>query len=303
MFSDFNNQSYLLNREFKTSPQIINTQFTYEEKAKEKKIRHIEGILRIGDLSKAFNTTVEIPDVELLLVFFREKYDFSLGEENPFNFMIDVIGFSLETLKLVGADKNEYYIHRSVSDCLETILNELLDKIELMDTKNGYPSFLNIQNNQINTLISFNKFIFLPLSDNNLNAQYNQVLHIIKQFGFRGDPTDLYFHGTDFMSAGSIMQWIQIFPRITDFGERNFYVSDSFRSTCQWVQHKQQKAIVVFHIPKNILDSLYKLKFTMENIEEWKFFFNKIRNPPKISKTVFLDDKLLIWRTKYIISK
>ena len=289
--SDFNNQSYLLDNEFKTSPQIINTQLTYQEIQKEKKVRHIEGMLRLGNLNKVFCVEIGLTDVEMLFKYFNEKYDFSLGEENPFNFIIDVIGFSLGTLRLARMDKEEYYFHRSISESLEIVLNNLLDQNKLINTKNGFPESLDIQNNQINTLVNYNSDSFLLLSDNNFNIKYNQVLNIIKQSGFEGDPNDLYFHGTNFISSISIIRWIEIFPRITDFGHRNFYLSNSFKFAYQSVQCKQQKAIVVFHIPQNVFGDLNKLEFTMSNIDDWKNLVNKIRNPIIIPDLEYLINK------------
>lgn len=103
---------------------------------------------------------------------------------------------------------------------------------------------------------------------------------ILIKFGITSDE-DLYFHGTSWDGALSIMSEIEIIPRskAKDFGKKNFYVINSFKSSCIWAKRKNQSAIVVFNITKEYIEVLDN-HISLNNEDEWKETVFKMRNPP-----------------------
>lgn len=67
--------------------------------------------------------------------------------------------------------------------------------------------------------------------------------------------------------------------RDTDFGNENFYLTDSFKATYVWASRNTQVAISIFEIPDEYFQNPeHTLSFDMDHIVEWKQLVFNVRN-------------------------
>jgi len=244
------------------------------------RILEIQGILEIKDISEVFEHRMNRSEIELLIGFFDRKYDLSNGDNDPYNFIKNVIGISEQSLDIVNADQIKYM---DTSDTLECIIYNLIDRTNNMDNKNGFPFKFNLEKSFSENLIQdYRDYKYLPC--NNLS---NDILKTILTNYPEIKEENLFFHGTDWSGADSILTEIRItqkqFP--SDFGLRNFYLSDNFKYAIEISQKYTQRAVVIFHIPREFLEGLNKLHLSDIFIDDWKeLIFNVRNNPNEIYK-------------------
>ena len=167
--SEFNT-SYILDREMKISPQRY-------DPLKRMRIITIQALLGVRDISDAFENPMNRSEVELLVGFFDRKYDLSNGDNDPYNFIRNVIGISEEAFELIGANQQEYYIHMDTFDALESIIYSLIDRSNNMENKNGFPANFNFTASQINKIQDYEGNKYFPYAN---NLSYNNSLIKIK---------------------------------------------------------------------------------------------------------------------------
>ena len=278
--SEFN-QSFLLDREMIISPPKMETKVM-------KKIMHIQGMtgLRIlFNYPEIFEDNINLSDVEIVVKFLDKMVDFSKYENNPFDFISKVL--SNYCLIAAGATDEDYYHHLDIETALTSILTKVLeeDKYPLF---NGFPDFFKFTNDKVNKTQTIEEVNYFPFGGNINIANFNQLLiKITKTFKFKFSWNNLFFHGTNFDSAILINDQIRIIQRDkpTDFGLKNFYLTDNFIAACNWTKHFSNQAIVVFYIPDEYLNNLEKrLHFDVEEFDDiarWQDLVFKCRNPPK----------------------
>ena len=150
----------------------------------------------------------------------------------------------------INAYCEEYYVRRTVKQCLRSILDRLLEKE--YHSKNGFPDEYNIQEKILPAIFP---------TDN-----YDTFLT---------DKEDLYFHGSNYDYDDELS------TILSDFGKKNYHVTSSFEFACKNLTKYKYKIIKVYRIPKEYIDSLNSINLT--DINDWKIFVNKIRSRPEIS--------------------
>lgn len=263
----------------------------------EERIIQIEAITGLRNIKSAFtqfsiNMNSDIYDeVDIILHWLLKRYNIS-ESENILDIMINLIGFSTDALNSIGANNNEFYYNMTIEESIVTILNKLIITSNDVPIKNGFPEIFNhnrSQNNIIQT--SPGGKIYFPFV-NNQKINYTSLLnHIIKNFNLDLNNGKLLFHGTSHEGAISINNEIEIIPRsnCTDFGLRNFYVTDTFYTACSWSNRHNQAAVVIFYIPNNFLNVDHKIILKSQPISElnkWKELVFKARNKPRGSENL-----------------
>lgn len=278
------------------------------------RISAIEGITGLKGISHAFENQINETEVELILSFLERKYRFS--EEDGYdirNFLLNVVGFSENSLKFINANYYEFFEGLTTKEACFIVLTKLLDVSNDIPTEYGFPSDFNYTPSKANTvqrtengpnsdtfsneenvsqLFSEQKhkngWKWYPfVNQNSRRLQYEQILKRVMRT-IQTDNNRLYFHGCSWESAIYINDAIQIIQRenATDFGMRNFYLTDTFSTAYVWAKRNTQSAIVIFAIPDSLIENEEnKQDLSMrglEDLEEWKNFVFKIRNKPKV---------------------
>ena len=229
-------------RDFKVSPKRISNEIIFD-------ISHVKSCLEIIDIDKIYEIYTEHPDLtqtEKIMIYINKTYDLTLY--NAFEFINNLIKIDLlDSLKIIGADKIEYFYYMSIEEALERILTFLFKENNSMPSKNGFPVEFNV--NQSNIPFNFNGNIIFPYTE--LNETYSEILsNILENLNINED--NLFFHGTNWVSALSIINWIEIFEHISDFGKKNFYLSNNFKSAFKWAKTRGSKCYCCFSNSKRI---------------------------------------------------
>ena len=259
---------------------------------KEKKILQYIAITGLNLIREALfgqnpNSDVD-SDIDRIISYIDDKFDLSVDRTDFFGFFIE-IGFSIVSLDSICANNPDYYNNLTLRESLENILKNLIGFPTEIDKTNGFPTEFNFsreQSNQVQQLITGDLWYpYVQIT----SIDYNLILNdVIKNFDFDLTKGKLLFHGTSWEGAISIMQWIEIIERqdATDFGKKNFYVTDDFYTSYVWAKHNLQPAVVFFYVPNDFIDNLEDyLKLTINNEEdlfEWKTLVFKCRNPPAV---------------------
>lgn len=250
---------------------------------KDLKIIQIEGITGLKDLDHVFDDRLNETDIEMIVIFLNKKYDLSLGDSNPFDFIVSVIKFSFRSLRAIKADFKEFYDNMTTKESVIVILTKLLITTYSISTTNGFPTILNYNSSMSNKSQEYiGDKKWFPYVKGDRRMKFDQLLARSTNMLDLTDKT-LLFHGTSWESAFSIYDEIEIFQRqrATDFGMRNFYLTDTFKTACIWASRNVQSAILIFCIPNTFLDELENYSnFNERNIEDWKQLVFKCRNPP-----------------------
>lgn len=264
-------------------PYVLNSM-----KLNTKKYRtmEIEGITGLKNISPAFEDSSNESEIELLIKYLNKKYDFS-AYYDVYDFIVNVIKFSINALEVIDANYEEFYDNMIIEEALEVILTKLLVTTTNVNSKNGFPSMFNFNRSQINTQQIYNNKKWYPYSQGKYNINYSELLSKITNGILLNREDRIYFHGTSWRHAISIMNKVPssafknaIKPRqyCTDFGLRNFYLTDTFETACLWSARNRQPAVVIFVISDNYINSLENhLKLSGD---EWKEVVFKIRNAP-----------------------
>lgn len=248
---------------------------------KQLRIMAIEGITGLKNINSAFDNQLNETEIELLISFLNRKYFFSECED-VFNFIVNVIKISTNALNLIGANYKEFYDNMSIEEALDVILKKLLITIPDVPTFNKFPAEFNFNISQKNTIQTYDGQKWYPYTKGKDNINYGKLLDKLMADIKLKKGDNIYFHGTSFHGAISIMNGIVIRPRqnCTDFGLRNFYLTDTFETACIWASRNQQSAVVIFVISDDYINSLEN-HLSLRNIDEWKNTVFKIRNEPK----------------------
>lgn len=169
-------------------------------------------------------------------------------------------------------------------EAVSIILTKLIDRSQDVETYNGFPKEFNHNSRNDNTTqITSNGYYWFPFVDNG-SVSYDSLLDVVvKDFTFDLTKGRLLFHGTSFEGAMSINNEIEVTQcqTATDFGMKNFYVTDTFYTAGSWANRSNQPAIVIFFVPNELFNTDNKLVFnSVVNLEEWKETVFKARNPP-----------------------
>lgn len=242
------------------------------------KILKIEGLTGLMDIESAFDNPLNNTDVELIVSFLNRKFDFSTCN-NVYFFIINVIGFSPRSLETINANYDEFYDNMLLDEALEIILTKLITNDDIPSI-NGFPSDFNISLNQTNRVNVYNGKKLFPYKKERSELNYDQLLLNVLHDVNVGNNSKILFHGCAWDSAISIMDKIEIFPRrhCTDFGLRNFYLTDTFQTACLWATRNRQAAVVIFVLPEYYINNLSN-HLLLNNFEQWKELVFKIRNP------------------------
>lgn len=252
----------------------------------EERILYLESKTGLRNLKSVFENAAMYDEVSIILGFIIENY--TILENTPgliLNSMNHI--FSNEALYLIEADNEEYYYNMTGEEAIISILNKLINTVGESKTINGFPSQFNHrrENNNKMQRTSSGEYWFPFVNTGNL--EYSKLYdHLVKQFNFDHSKYKLLLHGTSFKSALSINEKIWISHRLntslmaTDFGIRNFYVTDTFYTACKWCnRNSRQPAIVFFLVPNEIFMTDNKLSFDVNtNLNEWKETVFKVRD-------------------------
>ena len=183
-----------------------------------------------------------------------------------------------------------------LEEALEVILTKLITN-NAMESINGFPSIFNFTSNQTNISQIYNGNKWFPYGRSRYELTYTELLTRIMNSINLPNNSMLFFHGTSWQHAFSIMDELasgsgkhEIRPRqyCTDFGLRNFYLTNTFETACLWAERNIQPAVVVFIIPNEYIEGLHN-HLKLNDIREWKETVFKItsgtgechRNPPR----------------------
>lgn len=240
----------------------------------------IEGITGLRNIDDAFLNPLNNTEVELLVSFLERKYKLHEVEDDIYFYIRDVIGFSDISLENINANYEEYYDNMSISEALTVILTKLIDH-KGESPVNGFPREFHFSPNNRGIIQNYKNRQWFPVSDNRQNINYENLLIRVMR-SFNTDNSKIMFHGTSWRSAISIMNRIRINQRLTstDFGLRNFYLTDNFQTSCMWALRNNYAAIVIFIIPEEFIDNLQHHLILNEKIL-WQQTVFRIRNPPE----------------------
>lgn len=250
----------------------------------EERMIYIENKTGLRNIKQEFELSDIYDETDILLHFILRKYD--INELNQTTLLISMFHvFSNEALRLIGADKEEYY-NMTGSESITCILNKILNTKNDVNTTNGFPSSFN-HSNKNNNIINrdSNGSYWLPISNTN-SIDYGSLLnYVVRKLNVDLSKNRMLYHGISFDSALSINDEIEIIPRqvATDFGMRNFYVTDVFYTACSWVRRdNNQSAVVVFVIPNELFSTNNRLLFNVDyNLDKWKETVFKARFKPR----------------------
>ena len=126
--------------------------FDYEpiSSSREIKIMQIEAVTGLKDLDHVFDDRLNETDIEMIVIFLNKKYDLSLGDNNPFEFIVSVIKFSFRSLRAIKADFKEFYDNMTTKESVIVILKKLLITTYSISTTNGFPTILNYNSSMSN---------------------------------------------------------------------------------------------------------------------------------------------------------
>ena len=140
-------------------------------------------------------------------------------------------------------------------------------------------------------IIRVNQIEFKLITDQNGISSDPDTLIIRALSGINLDGCSLFYHGTNWREGIGIMRKLKIIPRstTTDFGLKNFYLTDIFRTSKDWANRSNQPAIYIFAIPNSYIENSHNhIKFQYNY--DWKKFVFKIRNPPEYGED--LEEKI-----------
>jgi hypothetical protein len=248
----------------------------------------IEGITGLKDLEHVFDNAMGYTEVELIVNFLNRKYNLANGDEDVYDFIVNILQFSNRALNIIEVNYRDFFEHMTTEEACFIILTKLIDHSGNIPHKNGFPANFNLDRSQFNKIITDeddNKFYMCI--NNDITFNFNRMLvWLLNKWNFNGENSTCFMHGTSWVHSFSILnEGIKSIERISDFGKRNFYVTDTFLTSLKWAKRNQQSAIVLFFIPNEFLSSL-KERLNFENLEEldtWKQLVFKTRNPPSFS--------------------
>ena len=167
-----------------------------------------------------------------------------------------------------------------LDEALTVILTKLITPPP-MASSNGFPVDFNFVSGQANTGQIYNGQKWFPYVEGRSEITYEKLLDRIKRNIEIKDTDILMFHGCSWESAISIMDQIEIKTRFecTDFGFKNFYLTDTFETACIWANKNIQASVVVFIIPGDYIEGLEN-HLILNDKEEWKKIVYKARNKP-----------------------
>ena len=144
-----------------------------------------------------------------------------------------------------------------------------------MENKNGFP----FNTSQINKIQDYKGDKYFPCD----NLLYKNLLKIILNNYPEIKEENLFFHGTSWTSVDSILNGIEITQRRypSNFGSRNFYLTDNLEYAIDLTFKYTQRAVIIFYIPDEFLGGLNRLHFPLSDISSWKELIFNVRNSPK----------------------
>ena len=152
-----------------------------------------------------------------------------------------------------------------IEEALNVILTKMIVTTNLINSTNGFPSEFNYNRNQNNITQTYSGKKWFPCGKERYEHNYEQLLLKVSKSINIGPHDKVYFHGTDWSGAISIMDELvsdsgkhEIKPRhtCTDFGLRNLYVTNTFLTACLWARRHRQAAVVIFVISDDYIESL-----------------------------------------------
>lgn len=226
--------------------------------------------------------------MELLVSFLDRKFHLYLGDDNPYQFIIDVIRFSTRSLAAIDANYKEFYDNMTTKESVFVLLTKLINHDNGIESYNGFPIDFNFEIHQTNKIQTYENSKWYPYIQGRYNIPVEQILtNAILTLGV--DPNKLYFHSTNWEGGLSIMDRVRTRTRgqASDFGLENFYLTDSFKAAHIWANRNTQSTISIFEISNEYLENLENgISFGMDGIDEWKEFVFKVRNPPRSGRNL-----------------
>ena len=251
----------------------------------------ISGLLNIPikDLEDIFTDTEGESEIDIITSYFNNKFILSTFDEDPLSFFRQYINPTL--LYIICADYNNFYIGLNTFQACKIIIGKILHKKNSIGSINGYPSNLNYNGNNNVQKYSDSNINCLPLKAHSVigKSNYNSIINSSKFINAVNKTEDeiLLYHACNYDSMDSILAWIDpTFSRQepTDFGRNNFYTTDSFKAAFLWSSRYSRGSIIVFKIPKNLIEILVeedkKIEFNHTNIDSlnfWKQFVFQCR--------------------------
>lgn len=249
------------------------------------RINEIECITGLTDLGEMTEFMFNNSEVEALIILLDKKFDLSRIDIDIYDFLINVMGFSIRSLRVINANENNFYDHMTLKESCEVILTKLIEHSRIEST-NGFPSAYDFIPGQQNAIRSVDGKKWFPYIPTRTLHNYNTLLcKVLEKLNV--SDNNLLFHGTSWEGADSIMTQIEIRSRgrASDFGIENFYTTDSFTAACKWANHNTQRAVVVFIMPEGYIESLEKkIIFSTSDFDTWRDFIYAVRNPPSFNR-------------------
>lgn len=250
------------------------SQFTTDQ---ETRIIVIEAITGLINLKLAFIESDHMSEIEAIIIFLNKKYDFRLYED-PYYFIKEIARFSDRALNSVNANYNEFFYNMTIEEALIIVLSKLLNN-DNTPSLNGFPVLEGANSNIVGELQSYRGISLLFQPRNMFNS-----IDISEMLNLQLNPSgqnQLFYHGTSWKSAKSIMARARVTQRgqTSDFGLRNFYLTDTLKTSYIWATHNVKPAIVVFSIPYEYIMSLDEKHLELQNDETWQQMIYKVRNP------------------------
>lgn len=266
------NYSNFTDLSFEPSSESINS--------KNLRIMSIEGMTGLQNIEIAFKNPLNNTEVELLASFLDRKYDLSLGDTDILSFVTNILGFSLRSLQFIHADFEEFYDNLTTIEAIEIILTKLLDNNGDIPSTNGFPAEFNFNSSNANIVQNYENSKWFPYTNSRYLRNKDQLLIKIMQ-NINIDNSRLFFHGCSWAGGLGISNGLEIRPRpdATDFGLRNFYVTDTFQTAWIWAIRNRQPAISIFVIPEEFIDNL-EHHIILHNDNTWKNLVFRCRNRP-----------------------
>jgi len=243
------------------------------------RIIYLEAITGLTNLKYALDDSEpfnNLDELELLIKYFSKRIYPDLFLE-PINFLIEIIEFKEECLKLYGLLNELLYDNLDYYDILEVAFIKIItypgNSDYNVETDNlGFPAENNFIIGTENTFQQLpgkrSSKTWIPLLSRSINLiDLDNLL--------KNDNYTLLFHGCQWDRSRSFHR--EIYPFFqnnpSDFGYNNFYVNDNLKTAISWSLRGNYPAIIVFSIPNDFISHYINLKLN----DNWKSFVYKNR--------------------------
>lgn len=221
-------------------------------------------------------------DDEIIVLYISRKFNKIMNLVEPIVFIKHIVKIPEYKLKQNNINYKEFYFGMTCIEALEIVVLKLLGNNSIT-VKNLFHPDLNYNGNANTMNKTLNGKYWFPYVRNG-QLPFNDLLSTaIKDFNIDHSTHSLLFRGTNWgkaLSTNHKTNRVESSGEYTDFGMENFYLTDDFYTACNWANRNQQCAVVIFSVPKTMVENL-KNKIQLNHttsLNEWKkfVFYNRI---------------------------